>query len=653
MSLLIVSGNQQQAVAGTQLPSPLVVRVTDASDLPVPGQVVNFVVSSGGGSVFAGTALTDADGEAADLWTLGTSTADSQRVEVRAVTSSGTPIVFAVFRAVVLPGPAATVLPAGGSNQIGDILDPLPESLAVRVSDQFGNPVSGVSVAWSVTSGGGVVSPAANLSGASGEARTRWTLGGQHHAVQTALATAIGSTAAFTGVPRLTAAATFLKTGGDSQAAVVGTVLDSLAVTLRTTGNRPVPNALVEWMVVGGGGSVNVASSLTDASGVARAQWTLDAFPGGDTVGAITPSYQGNGPNGLWFYATTLIPGPFTLVTAGGGEPVPGDFTCAVTQGSAAYCWGSNLQHQLGSPGSPNINPVARPVSGGIAFSSVSAGFGARSCGLRNDGAPFCWGSVPQPPAPAAGTLRFVSVSVGGQHYCALTAVGDAYCFGANSSGQLGTTDSLVSGGHSFSSVTAGRFHSCGVTSAGSALCWGENGNGQLGTGPGTPSAAAPTPVAGSLTFDTVVAMGLHTCGLTTTGAAYCWGYGGLGGLGNGSLADQSTPQLVSGGHVFVQLSGGHYHTCGVASSGAAYCWGNGTASQLGNDSTKSSPVPVPVAGGLTFTTLSAGGNHTCGLATGGVAYCWGIGNSGALGVGGSPSSQGNQSVPVRVAFQP
>ena len=73
LALEVVSGDQQQAEAGQELAQPLVVKVTREGGDPVPGQILNFRVVSGGGTVFGGTELTNAQGIAQERWTLGTS----------------------------------------------------------------------------------------------------------------------------------------------------------------------------------------------------------------------------------------------------------------------------------------------------------------------------------------------------------------------------------------------------------------------------------------------------------------------------------------------------------------------------------------------------------------------------------------------------
>src|SRR5437773_2756394 len=81
ISLHIVSANNQSGVVNTELSQPLVVQATNSDGIALVDLTVNFRVVSGGGSMYAGTASTDTEGTAADYWTLGTSTAQAQKVE--------------------------------------------------------------------------------------------------------------------------------------------------------------------------------------------------------------------------------------------------------------------------------------------------------------------------------------------------------------------------------------------------------------------------------------------------------------------------------------------------------------------------------------------------------------------------------------------
>jgi len=153
-----------------------------------------------------------------------------------------------------------------------------------------------------------------------------------------------------------------------------------------------------------------------------------------------------------------------------------------------------------------------------------------------------------------------------------------------------------VAGGLTFSSLTAGAGHTCGVTSGGAAAyCWGQNNVGELGDR-STTRRMTPVAVAGGLTFAAVTAGFYHTCGVTSVGAGFCWGGDSLGVLGDGSsIWMRTAPVAVVGGLTFASVTAGATHTCGVTSSGAAYCWGRDFYGELGDGSTTDRPTPVAV----------------------------------------------------------
>ena len=173
-----------------------------------------------------------------------------------------------------------------------------------------------------------------------------------------------------------------------------------------------------------------------------------------------------------------------------------------------------------------------------------------------------------------------------------------------------------------FASVGPGSIHTCGLTVTGNAYCWGFNDFGQLGDGSTTGS---PTPVlvSGGIRFSSISTRGGHTCGVTSVGDVYCWGENFRGQLGDGTTINRLTPVLVSGGLSFASVSAAFSETCGVTTGGDAYCWGENFHGQLGDGTTINRLTPVPVAGGLTFASLSTG-HHTCGVTAAGDTYCWG-----------------------------
>ena len=192
--------------------------------------------------------------------------------------------------------------------------------------------------------------------------------------------------------------------------------------------------------------------------------------------------------------------------------------------------------------------------------------------------------------------------------------------------------------------LSAGSYQTCGITPTGAGYCWGLNATGQLGDGT-TEDHRLPAAVAGGLTLKRIAAGGLliasgpgygasHTCALTTAGAAYCWGANDYGQLGDGTTADRSTPTPVAGGLIFREIYAGALKTCALTVMGSAYCWGLNGDGGLGDGTQEIFRAePVAVVGGLTFQQLATG-DATCGLTPAGKAYCWGFNGHGNVGDG-------------------
>lgn len=327
--------------------------------------------------------------------------------------------------------------------------------------------------------------------------------------------------------------------------------------------------------------------------------------------------------------------------------------------------------------GSTTINAMSGPAAGGAAlkvtaleFAAVTAGVW-HTCALTVSGPAYCWGANSDGqlgdgsridrimPVPVAGGVRFQALDSGhndeAAHTCGLTAAGVPYCWGRNTSGRLGVGSTVaagvpVQGGFRFAAVSAGFRHTCGVNASREAYCWGDNTLGALGDGTQRGS-NSPVRVSGQLAFQSISAGGFFTCGVTVGGQAYCWGMNRSGQLGNGSTDQDAhlSPEPVRADVTFRSVAAALAYACGVSTSGEVYCWGANSSGQLGTGSRTSSALPVAVSGGLSFRMVSVGG-HSCGITTGGEAYCWGANGSGQLGDGSRVGAGDVRAVPARVS---
>ncbi|MBV6522321.1 MAG: hypothetical protein MNPFHGCM_02469 [Gemmatimonadaceae bacterium] len=170
-SLSLVQGDQQSAQAGLELPNAIVVRLMDADGRPLAKFPVGFNVIRGGGAVAPASAVTDENGEVKTKWTLGP--ADMLQ-SLRASVVGLDPLEVTAIG--LLP---ADLIIAQGNNQFAKPGSALPNQVVIRVVGENNIPMKGIAVAFQVTVGGGLISPASALTNALGEVQARWTLGPQ------------------------------------------------------------------------------------------------------------------------------------------------------------------------------------------------------------------------------------------------------------------------------------------------------------------------------------------------------------------------------------------------------------------------------------------------------------------------------------------
>jgi hypothetical protein len=147
--------------------------VTDPAGVPVPGVTVTFVVTEGGGSVSSPTSVTNSEGIATVAWTLGPSLGPNS---LQASIPGGIPAV--TFNATAAAPPPTRIAMNAGDGQSANAGTTVAVAPSVKVTGADGIGVGGVSVTFSIRSGGGSLTGANAVTDAQGIATVgSWTLG--------------------------------------------------------------------------------------------------------------------------------------------------------------------------------------------------------------------------------------------------------------------------------------------------------------------------------------------------------------------------------------------------------------------------------------------------------------------------------------------
>jgi hypothetical protein len=277
-------------------------------------------------------------------------------------------------------------------------------------------------------------------------------------------------------------------------------------------------------------------------------------------------------------------------------------------------------------------------------------------CGLAQEGRLLCLSGADHFAFESEPSLdlRFRSLSYGitldfAPHVCGIDLGGETHCWSGDE-----TPRHL--GGWRFDTVSPQSYHTCALSRSGSVYCWGGMlANGVIGASWNSRETVLPEPTLYSegLQFSQLEGSRTHSCALTSSGAAYCWGLNASGQLGSRAEAEECIANpgphqgtvpcsraalLVEGDLSFASLAVGDQFTCGLTADGSLYCWGR----RFGDvPPGAADPVPTRLADAPPFTQIHARHRNICGITPDGAAYCW----------GGGVGDWGPQATPV--AFAP
>ncbi|APR77979.1 BNR repeat domain protein [Minicystis rosea] len=349
-----------------------------------------------------------------------------------------------------------------------------------------------------------------------------------------------------------------------------------------------------------------------------------------------------------------------------------GNFTCALLGTGEVLCWGYGKDGQLGNGGiSPTAVPQAVPLPAQARKISAGGNPAGYACAVLADASVYCWGSGTygqlgngsagsvMPPSKVVDDLLgpAVDITTGAAQTCAVSKSGALFCWGNNTSGQLGIGASTsqepiprpVQGLATPVSLAAGQGFSCVVDGASQPFCWGDAKYGKVGNG--STAGVFPSPQFLSVLFTNVAAGTSHACGWTDT-EIFCWGQGDSGKLGipgSPTLVPAPQPIPLPAGTEVQQVALGYRHSGALTKSGEVLMWGTGT---LGNGLTNSATAQ-PI-GLIDVVRLDLGGadlsapGHACAVKKSGELVCWGDNVYGQCGV---PAMDSGVPTPTTVAI--
>lgn len=326
--------------------------------------------------------------------------------------------------------------------------------------------------------------------------------------------------------------------------------------------------------------------------------------------------------------------------------------SCATLHG-ALYCWGDNARGELGLGDTTARSRPTRivgfddyvQVAAGANHSCALRNTGAVYCFGANDIGQLGIPGIGQSLTPAQVSLPSAGVAIATEinHVCLIASDASLICWGENIEGEIGQNDpppvvsqfppTEVGTDHDWIASDTGQGDTCGLRGAGDLYCWGRNTSSQLGLGDGAPAQLRTPTRVGDATYSRIQAGQDHTCGIRTDGALYCWGQNQAGNLGTGDRTAHTSPTLIGSKLDWQELSLDTFHTCAIDRAQHLFCWGRNVEGQLGVGDTDDRLSPTLVTG-EGFVQVAVGRFHTCALKADDSVWCTGANDAGQLGVG-------------------
>jgi protocatechuate 3,4-dioxygenase beta subunit len=283
-ALVAASGSNQRARVTRALPLLVVAKALDVYGNGVPGVAVSFADQGTGGSFSPASVITDSAGKAKTSYTTSTN------VGAVVLTASSTGLTQVSFSETVTAGPVSTIALTSGNNQSATAGTQFSQSLVVTLADQYGNPVSGVSVSFSDNGAGGSFSANPVSSNSNGRATVNYTASTKAGNVSvTASATGVSSVSFAEAVIAASASTLTIILGNNQSGAPGSTLPTQLVVQVTDPYGNSVSGTAVSFSDNNAGGNFSINPVGSDINGLASVAYTLPIAAGPVTVTAAAP----------------------------------------------------------------------------------------------------------------------------------------------------------------------------------------------------------------------------------------------------------------------------------------------------------------------------------------------------------------------------